>query len=171
MALDVKQFLNRSEVRSINAAKLYYATKIHTFAFNQLEIEIEESYVNEAKRGQIPSGVPPELIPVYAGGASIEANPLGKAFRLTFKLCAAYSVTEELVGSCGDYAEEKYEGVVLRVYSKSNFLEHLGRDTGGHTADLKHIKLVTLNHLIDIGFYDWPEILQLSGQSPSAHLM
>ena len=162
MLSEAEQFLSRPEVVSLNKSKLYYATKICTFSFNKLEIEIEEAYVNESKRGQISTGINPELRRLYASAAPILVNPMGKYIRLNWKLYAAYCVTEELVGSCGHHAEEQFKGSVLRVYEKSNFLIHLGRDTGGHTGDLKHIKLITLNHLIDIAFCDWPEVVQIS---------
>ena len=60
-------------------------------------------------------------------------------------------VTEECVGSCGSHDDEIFRGKLFRVYTKSHFLEHLARDTGGHTETILHYKLTCLNHLIDVG--------------------
>src|SRR5437588_13097630 len=56
-------------------------------------------------------------------------------------MLVAYLVTEECVGSCGRDDDEIYTGKLFRVYTKSHFLEHLLRDTGGHTESILHFKL------------------------------
>ena len=68
----------------------------------------------------------------------------------------AYPVTEECVGSGGQDADEIYTGKLCRVYTKSHFLQHLSRDTGGHTEAILHYKLICLNHLIDVAAYAPP---------------
>ena len=78
---------------------------------------------------------------------------------------AAYLVTEECVGSCGSYDDETFSGKLFRVYTKSHFLEHLGRDTGAHTEPVVHYKLTCLNHLIDVAAYAPPEVTQLESTS------
>jgi hypothetical protein len=83
-----------------------------------------------------------------------------RVFELYWKHYAAYLVTEELVGSNAKagYGDECYTGRLLRLYSKSHFLDHVARDTGGHIEPLQHYKLVCLNHLIDIAAYAAPEV-------------
>lgn len=67
-------------------------------------------------------------------------------------------MTEECVGSCGDYSDELFEGDRVRKYSKSHFLEHLARDTGAHSEPLIHFKIICENHLVDVTAEDLPEI-------------
>jgi hypothetical protein len=69
-------------------------------------------------------------------------------------------VTEELVGSnsLGGYDDEAYSGTILRRYTRSHFLNHIARDTGGHSDPVQHFKLICLNHLIDVATYESPEI-------------
>jgi hypothetical protein len=67
-------------------------------------------------------------------------------------------VTEELIGSSGSYDDEIYTGKLLRVYTKSHFLDYLSRDTGGHREPVQHYKLICLNHIIDVGSYAPPAI-------------
>lgn len=55
-----------------------------------------------------------------------------------------------------------YEGGILRVYTKSHFLDHVMRDTGGHIQEVLHYKLICLNHLIDIVSYYQPDVEVLS---------
>jgi hypothetical protein len=69
-------------------------------------------------------------------------------------------VTEELVGSnaLNGYADEVYTGKILRVYTKSHFLDHVMRDTGDHIQEILHYKIVCLNHLIDVVSYYPPDV-------------
>jgi hypothetical protein len=83
----------------------------------------------------------------------------------------AYLVTEECVGSCGNYADEIFTGKLFRVYTKSHFLNHLARDTGGHTDALLHYKLICLNHLIDVAAYVPPEVRVIGPVSSSRILV
>jgi hypothetical protein len=82
----------------------------------------------------------------------------------------AYLVTEECVGSCGESGGETYSGKLFRVYTKSHFLDHLARDTGGHIKPIQHYKLTCLNHLIDVASYGPPEIRQIGPVSPPSRI-
>jgi hypothetical protein len=57
----------------------------------------------------------------------IEATESCKTFEVYGKHYVAY-----LVIGCGEYKDEAYTGEILRHYTKSHFLDHLNRDTGGH---------------------------------------
>lgn len=83
----------------------------------------------------------------------------GRVFELYWPSYAAYLVTEESVGSSAHhgYSDESYTGRVLRLYSKSHFLEHIAQDTGGHPGTVLHYKLICRNHLIDVAAYAPPE--------------
>jgi hypothetical protein len=91
-------------------------------------------------------------------GWPIESTAECPTFELYWKHYAAYLVTEECVGSSGAYQDERYTGKALRVYTRSHFLDHLARDTGGHFQPLQHYKLICLNHLIDVAAETPPEI-------------
>jgi hypothetical protein len=47
---------------------------------------------------------------------------------------AEYLYLRETFGatSCGHSDDEIFSGKLFRVYTKSHFLDHLARDTGGH---------------------------------------
>jgi hypothetical protein len=60
------------------------------------------------------------------------------------------------------YEDEVYTGRILREYTKSHFLDHIMRDTGGHIQPVLHYKLICLNHLIDVVSYYAPEVEILS---------
>ena len=118
-------------------------------AFNSLRIVVEEAVVNEA--AAVVSDRP-ELANLLAGAHPMESVEGCRIFWLTWKHYLAYLVTEELVGSNAPngYADEVYTGRILRVYTRSHFLDHIMRDTGGHVQDVLHYKLICLNHLIDV---------------------
>jgi hypothetical protein len=126
-------------------------------AFNAVRIIVEEAIVNEA-RAVVSDR--PELAGVLAGAHPIESVEGCKMFSLSWKHYLAYLVTEELVGSNAPngYADEVYTGKILRVYTKSHFLDHVMRDTGGHIQEILHYKLICLNHLIDVVSYHPPEV-------------
>jgi hypothetical protein len=120
---------------------------------------VEEAIVNEAMRGSIEStSLPVELSFLLNDAAPIESVEGCLSFRLYWKRIAAFLVTEECVGGCGQYDDEVYEGKRFRLYSKSHFLEHLARDTGGHLGELIHYKIVCEHQLIDIVSDALPEI-------------
>ena len=103
----------------------------------------------------------PELAETLKDASAIESTEDCRSFELTWKHYVAYLVTEECVGSCGSKDDEMFSGKQFRVYTKSHFLEHLARDTGGHTDEILHYKLICLNHLIDVAAYSPPEVRQL----------
>lgn len=125
--------------------------------FNSLRIIVEEAVVNEAA---VVVSDRPEIANLLAGAHPIESVEGCRKFQLSWKHYLAYLVTEELVGSnaANGYADEIYTGRILREYTRSHFLDHMMRDTGGHIQEVLHYKLVCLNHLIDVVSYYPPEV-------------
>ena len=138
---------------SLDSAKYIYLRGLSEPRDNSLRLVVQEAVVN-------PGGVvrshpePPELEEILRGSSPIESTDACRTFELTWKRYVAYLVTEECVGSCGQYADEIYNRKLLRVHTTSHFLEHLSRDTGGHTEPILHYKLTCLNHLIDVAAYE-----------------
>jgi hypothetical protein len=149
------------ELAALNSVKYLYLRQLSEPRDNTLRLVVEEAVDN---RAGVPQSHPelPELEAILKGSWPIESVEGCKTFELRWKCYAAYLVTEECVGSCGNYDDETYTGKLFRVYTKSHFLSHLIRDTGGHTDPIQHYKLVCLNHLIDVASYSPPEIRLLS---------
>lgn len=129
-------------------------------SLNSLRIIVEEAAINQAavaNLGHLKNARP------------IESVDGGKLFELSWKLYVAYLITEELVGSNAKngYDDECYTGKLLRLYTKSHFLAHLARDTGGHTGDILHFKLICLDHLIDVASCDPPVVRRIDRECPS----
>jgi hypothetical protein len=132
---------------------------------NQLELIFEEAIVNESKRGKIESSrLHPDLHFLLEGAAPIESVDGCLAFRFFWKRYTAFLVTEECVAGGGEFADETYEGNLIRRYSKSHFLDHLARDTGGHTGPLLHYKIVSENHVVDVVSETEPDIEVISNR-------
>jgi hypothetical protein len=132
--------------------------------FNSLRIVLEEAIVNKSA---VVVNDRPELA-ILAGAHRIESVEGCSKFQLSWPHYLAYLVTEELVGSnaLNGYSDEVYTGKILRVYSKSHFLDHIKRDTGGHIEDILHFKLICLNHLIDVVSYHPPDVKVLVPHEP-----
>jgi hypothetical protein len=149
-----------AKVQQLNSVRYVYLREVSELdkrVFNSLKIVVEEAVVNEAA---VVVSDRPDLANVLAGARPIESIEGCKKFELSWKHYLAYLVTEELVGSNAPngYADEVYTGKILRVYTKSHFLDHIMRDTGGHIRETLHYKLICLDHLIDVVSYDPPEV-------------
>ena len=152
-------------IERLNAAKYVDLREIsepNKNVFNSLRIVVEEAVVNEAAAVATDR---PELTQLLAGAHPIESVEGCKMFQLSWKHYLAYLVTEELVGSnaSNGYEDEVYTGKILRVYTRSHFLDHVMRDTGGRIQEILHYKLICLNHLIDVVSYYRPDVLLLAG--------
>jgi hypothetical protein len=166
--LGAKSLVEDSENLSLlKDAQYLYLREICEPRDNSLRLVVEEAVVNHMNaRSQLETEDRLHQAPRESGilddAQEIESTDACRTFELFWKHCVAYLVTEECVGSCGDYSDEVYEGKLLRCYSKSHFLEHVARDTGSHLRTLQHYKLICLNHLIDVISEEPPEIKMIS---------
>jgi hypothetical protein len=151
----------------LNSVKYLFLRELSEPRDNSLRLIVEEAVDNRSAPPSTRSDIP-GLAEILKESWPIESVEGCKTFELSWARYAAYLVTEELLGSGGSYDDEVYTGRLLRVYTKSHFLDYLSRDTGGHTEPIQHYKLICLNHLIDIGSYAPPDIrLMGSASSPS----
>jgi hypothetical protein len=156
-----------SEVDSLNSVKYLFLHELTEPRDNSLRLVVQEAKENPGAPVALPGDVP-ELAQILKGCAVIEPMEGCKSFELLWMQYVAYLVTEECAGSCGNYADEVFEGKLFRVYTKSHFLDHLVRDTGGHVKPVQHFKLTCLNHLIDVASYAPPRIRLIGLASPPA---
>jgi hypothetical protein len=146
-----------SEIELLDNSKYLYLHQLSEPRDNSLRIVVDQAVLNSGPR--LRSDVKDEeLAKVLTESVPIETIPGCKRFELYWQHYIAYLVTEELVGSNGKYEDEVFSGKLLRCYTKSHFLEHLTRDTGGHFEPIQHFKLLCLNHLIDIAALEPPAI-------------
>ena len=150
----------RPELDFLDSAKYLYLRELAEPCDNSLRLVVQEAVVNPDGLVR-PHAELPELAELSKGASPIESTATSRTFELTWKHYVAYLVTEECVGSSGQYDDEVFSGSLFRVYTKSHFLDHLARDTGGHTEEIFHYKLTCLNHLIDVAAYVPPEVKQV----------
>jgi len=155
---------SRLELNCLDSAKYLYLRELSEPRDNSLRLVVQEAIV-------IPDGLVhphpelPELDEILRGSLPIESTEACRTFELTWERYVAYLVTEECVGSCGRDDDEIYTGKLFRVYTQSHFLEHLSRDTGGHTESILHFKLTCLNHLVDVAAFAPPDVKQIGQDS------
>ena len=145
----------------LNSIKYLYLKELSEPRDNSLRLILAEAVLDSDGVSNSHPEIP-ELSKILTQAIPIQTTAACRVFELKWKQYAAYLVTEELVGSCGKYDDELFTGTVFRTYSKSHFLDHLARDTGGHTAELVHYKLICLSHLIDVAAYEPPELMQVT---------
>jgi hypothetical protein len=145
---------NLSATEELNRVHYVYLRELSEPRDNSLRIVVEEAVVNKA------GSVDLKLDALLKDASPIEFVNGCRLFELRWARYAAYLVTEELVGSnaADGYEDERFTGTLLRVYSKSHFLTHIARDTGGHTEPVQHYKVVCLNHIIDVAAYEAPDV-------------
>ncbi len=153
---------NATAVEQLNSVQYLYLRQLVEPRENSLRLVVEEAIVNHASVDSFH----PELDAILKDASPIESVEGCRIFEIYWKSYAAYLVTEELVGSNSvtGYDDENYTGKILREYTRSHFLDHLARDTGGHTDSIQHYKLVCLNHLIDVAAYSRPEVRVVTEQ-------
>jgi hypothetical protein len=147
--------LTQAEIwKEIDSAAYLFLNRLFEPRDNQLTVVLEEAIVNEAKRGprELPGGI------LIEDATPIQPSASCRVFTLNWKNYVSYSVTEEMHGSCGKYEDEEHTGRLLRVYSKSHFLDFVAADTGAHSEPYAHYKICCLNHNIDIVSVVVPEL-------------
>ena len=152
--------IEATAVEQLESVQYLYLRELSEPRGNSLKLVVQEAVVNRSGTARFD----PELEAVLKDASPIESVEGCRVFELHWKRYAAYLVTEELVGSnsVGGYDDESYTGKILRVYTRSHFLDPLARDTGGHIDPPQHYKLVCLNHLIDIAAYEPPDVRLLA---------
>lgn len=160
--------LGRDEVISLlNQAKYLYLRQIEEPEENSLRLVVEEAIVDRSEMASAPDPSS-RFAEIRKGAWPIKSTDKCAAFELQWGRYVAYLVTEEVVGEQGSDEDEVYTGNLFRLYTKSHFLDHLSRDTGGHIEPILHYKLICQNHLIDVASYSPPEARLLSGVSESS---
>jgi hypothetical protein len=150
--------LAEDEVISLlNQARYLFLRHISEPEDNSLRLVVEEAIADRSETVSTPDPASP-FAELRKGAAPIKSAEGCRTFELHWGRYIAYLVTEEGVGSGGSYEDEVHTGNLLRVYTKSHFLDHLARDTGGHFEPILHYKLMCQNHFIDVASYSPPEV-------------
>jgi hypothetical protein len=145
--------------QQIDSAVYLFLYKLFEPRDNSLTIILEEAIANTSKSG--PTVLPGGLT-LPGDSSPIEPTDECRVFRFHWKNYVSYCVTEEMHGSTGKYEEEAYSGKLIRIYSKSNFLDFLEKNTGAHSDAYQHYQIACLNHVIDVAATSLPEITCLS---------
>jgi hypothetical protein len=144
---------------AIDSSDYLFLNKLFEPRDNSLTIVLEQAIANVAKIG-------PTILPggLKLPGDSCPIEPTADCliFTLHWKLYVSYCVTEEMVGSCGNYQDADYTGRLLRVYSKSAFLDFIAKSTGAHSDPYRHYMIACQNHNIDIVSTREPELSSMS---------
>jgi hypothetical protein len=151
--------IDATTVEELNSVPYLCLRELSEPQYNSLKLIVEEAVVNPAGIARFAS-LHPGVEAIRKDSSPIESVEGCRVFEIHWKRYAAYLVTEELVGSNSvtGYGDENYTGKILRVYTRSHFLDHLARDTGAHIDPIQHYKLVCSDHLIDVAAYAPPQV-------------
>lgn len=140
----------------INGFKSIFLLDIKEPRDNQILISIQETTVsNEEEYVSIGTK---SIGPVKR----IIVNEKCKKFSLFFNSYAAYTVVNESFPLWHNY--EEWTGKILRIYTKSNYLDYIRKDTAAeefydyHEEKLKHFSINCENHVIHVASMEEPVI-------------
>ena len=127
---------------------------------NSLRLVVEEMQIGFESEELEMDGVN------FGRSRKIEHTPSCRTFEITWDTYIAYAVVNESYARVKD--GETYEGRLVRVYSKSDFLDHIRRDTFAdekYPGPFKHIALVCMHHIVDVISVSEPRVrLTKAGQ-------
>ena len=143
----------------INKVKSLFLLNIEEPLDNQVLITVQETTSSDHE----------EFIPI-AGKLlgpvrKIIADETCKKYSLFFNSYAAYIIINESFPLWHSY--EVWRGKVLRIYTKSNFLDYIRKDTTAkefyefHNRELKHFSINCENHVIHIATTEEPIIKKI----------
>lgn len=121
---------------------------------NVLQVIVQEAAVNH------------EPVSIHVGEAviqdlkRIESTESSRVFQLTWDKYIAYSVRNESFVTL-DESEIVASGRLLRIYSKSTFLEYVSRATFAkqeHPGPYSHFQICSENHIVDVVSTEAPDI-------------
>ena len=140
----------------INSAKSLFLLNIKEPRDNQVAITVQETAVSDEEKyvaiGEKSIGPVSRII----------VNDQCRKFRIFFQSYAAYIAVNESFPMWHDY--EEWTGKLIRIYTKSNFLDYIRKDTNAeefydyHGWSLKHISINCENHVIHIATVEDPVI-------------
>ena len=140
----------------INSAKSLFLLNIKEPRDNQVSITVQETTVSNEE----------EYIAVgdksIGPAKRIIVNEKCKKFRIFFNSYASYIVLNESFPMWYDY--EEWTGKLIRIYTKSNFLDYIRKDTNADefydylNEKLKHFSINCENHVIHIATIEEPII-------------
>ena len=104
----------RTELDFLDSAKYLYLQELAEPRDNSLRLVVQEAVVNPDGLVR-PHAELPELAELSKGASPIESTATCRTFELTWKHYVAYLVTEECVGSWGQYDDEVFTGSGNRI--------------------------------------------------------
>ncbi len=141
--------------KAIDSAAYLFLARLFEPDDNTLTVVLEEAIANKAKKGPtiLPGG-----IELPGDSCPIEPTEETRVFALLWKNYVAYNITEEMHGFCGNYTNEEFTGRLLRLYTRSNYLDFIAKDTGAHFEPYHHFKIACQNHNLDIVATSFPKL-------------
>lgn len=157
-------FSEEEIISLLTQAKYLSLRHISELGDNSLRLVVEEAIADRTESVPTPDPASP-FAELRKGASAIKSVEGCRTFELQWSRYIAYLVAEEGAGSGGSDEDEVYTGNLFRLYTKSHFLDHLARETGGHFEPILHYKLICQNHLIDVASYRPPEVRLLERET------
>jgi hypothetical protein len=148
---------DREPTALLNQASYLFLREISEPEENSLRLVVEEAIADRTEVVSTPNRAS-SFAEISRGASPIRSIEGCGIFELVWARYVAYLVTDEVLGSGGQYEDEVYTGNLFRIYTKSHFLRYLSSETGPHFKPIVHYKLVCENHLVDVASTSPPDV-------------
>ncbi len=149
--------------KEINKAKYLFLTSLQEDDNGSLHLEITEGKTLDKNFEISPNEEPNERIRSLLNNAKpIDITPQSLCYKINFNSYIAYNVTDESFALSSE--TEEYEGHLVRIYKKSNYLDFVKKTTWGDEdfpGKYYHYCFCCLDHIIDVITINEPEIRKL----------
>ena len=95
----------------------------------------------------------------------IEVTKCSRIYEVIFDTYIAYSIINESYTLADNY--EIWEGALIRIYSKSYYLDYISKATfasNDYPGEYKHYGFICLNHIIEVASTEPPLITLINGR-------
>lgn len=144
------------EFAELDTCASLFVREISEPSRNSLRLLIEEAEV-------MPAEVAIRFAETDLGnGHLVRSTPHSRLFEILWDNYVAYCVTNESYAMPGE--SEEFSGRFARLYSKSNFLDHVSRATlarDEYPGPLKHVGIVSECHIVDVVSTESPRVRQM----------
>jgi len=143
----------------LDSSEYFYLREISEPRDNSLRLVIEEAAAGLEEPPRKVAGV------VFSGLHRIEGT--GRLFELSWDIYVAYSVQNESYSKL-DETDKVESGRLVRIYSRSRFLDHISMTTIAtpeYPGPLLHVEVICLNHVIDVAATEPPKIRLVGARS------
>ncbi len=141
----------------LESCKYLFLRELEEQNGSRLRVLVQEASAREEVVSRCVAGT------LITGLHPVTSDDRSRVFEILWNSYVAYLVTNESFARC-DAPDELRVGQMMRVYSKSHFLEYIKHSTQAsdeYPGHLFHFALVCENHIVDVVATEAPQVRRI----------